>query len=625
MHQLYTIVFLLLSLCTRSTKVLAQTKFTATATPSNIGKTEYFTYKLAITNGNTINALNPPSLKDFNIISGPDQMIEGNTINNVSIQIISFQYTLQPKKPGNFTIQPATATIDGKNYKTNSVNITVSNKKTLNNNSNANNVQNIQSLFDDAFSPQPVAEPYKDYILKKNETIPDKIKRNLQFKLETNKTSCYVGEPIVATYNIYTRLRTETSLTKNPSFNGFSVIDMLRQNEPNPQSKGSINGRPCDVYTLRKAQLYPLQAGAIELEPATIDNNISFVKAENEQDVNPYNIASTDVVNERITINTNPITINVKALPELGKPANFNGAVGDFNIETTVEKNTFSTDEAGKLIITINGTGNMQLLTSPTINWPTGIEAFEPTVVDNINNETIPLSGSKTFEIPFSVNASGSYILPEVFFSYFNPSTAQYKTVSSKPITINISKGDGKQLKNALAQQQTVQQPGWWNYIFSHRWIIVLIVACIIIIGIIIWFLKDAQQQKKAPAIKPNIIVNETVTETSKPILNIEQAFAKTYQCLERPDCVDFYVLLQMELKQFLATQLQLEPHQLNTKHIIAVMDQKGVSNQLTLETQSLLNEIEQQLYTPFERSDALQQMYVRAQTLVQQIAKHFV
>lgn len=65
-------------------------------------------------------------------------------------------------------------------------------------------------MFDE---PTPQKQ-YEDYVLQKGETIPEKVNKNMQLKLQTNKNTCFVGEPIVATYKLYTRLKSESSLTK---------------------------------------------------------------------------------------------------------------------------------------------------------------------------------------------------------------------------------------------------------------------------------------------------------------------------------------------------------------------------------------------------------------------------
>jgi BatD DUF11 like domain len=587
---------------------IAQTKFYANASPAKAGIDEYITYTLTIDNGTSVEQVNHPEFTDFITVSGPNQFSSQTNRNGVVTQSISLSYILQPKKSGNFQIAGSTATIEGKTYKSNTVNIFVSNKKATNKNTSPAN-QSPFAAFDLFDEPKP-QKRFEDYILKNGETVKDNVSRNMQLRLQTDKTSCYVGEPILASYKLFTRLQSESNVSKNPSFNGFSVVDMLQQIDQNPYNHETLNGREYNVYTIRKAQLYPLQAGAIELEPATLDNKITFVKNEN---------GNNSMFEENVSLSSKPLTIQVKPLPEAGKPENFKDAVGNFNIESAVEKNNFSTDETGKLLITISGKGNMQLLTVPEIDWPAGFEVYETKITDNINNVTIPISGSKTFEIPFTVADTGSHNIPAIKLSYFDPAVGTYKMVSTKSILLTISKGTGNPIKSSVVVPKKTKPVSLLNKIFANRWLVIFLIASIIILCFIFWVIKDKKKEDK-------ILLKEIKEEPKNDIPDYispnTNYLEKTENCLVKVDCVDFYSLLSMELKQFLAKKFSTEKENINSKALLTIMDNKNIDNTISVQTQQLFEEIEWQLYTPFERSEKLQDMYVRAQTLIQILSK---
>jgi BatD DUF11 like domain len=588
---------------------IAQTKFYASATPSKAGIDEYVTYTLTIENGKSVEQINHPEFSDFVTVSGPNQFSSQTNRNGVVTQSVSLSYILQPKKAGNFQIEASTATIEGKNYKSNTVSISVSNKKSSNKNSSATN-QSPFAAFDLFDEPKP-QKRFEDYILRNGETVQENVSRNMQLRLQTDKTSCYVGEPILATYKLFTRLQSESNVSKNPSFNGFSVVDMLQQIDQNPYNHESLNGREYNVYTIRKAQLYPLQSGAIELEPATLDNKITFVKNEN---------GNNSMFQENVSLTSKPLAIQVKPLPEAGKPENFKDAVGNFNIEASVEKNRFSTDETGKLLITISGKGNMQLLTIPEIDWPSGFEVYETKITDNINNTTIPISGSKTFEIPFTVADTGAHSIPVIKLSFFDPAAGSYKMVSTKSILLNISKGTGNPVDSATIVSKKTKPQSLLNKIFASRWLVILLLAGIIIVAFIFWLTKEKKNEEKivTEGIKKEEPTIDTPVYLSPNINYLE----KTENCLMKNDCVDFYSLLSKELKQFLSKKFSTDKENINSKTLLTIMDNKNIDNNISVQTQQLFEEIEWQLYTPFERSEKLQNMYVRAQTLIQILSK---
>ena len=356
----------------------AQVKYKASVVPSQINKDEYATLRLEIDNSSSVQQFRPPSFKDFNVVSGPNQEMGSTSVNGVSRVYMAISYVLQPKHAGKFTLGESAIMVSGKEYKCGSVNLTVRNESGRTKSGQA--PPPLSSLFMDV--PPPAAAPrenYTDYILKQGENVAEKVSRNMQLRVETNKTSCYVGEPVVATYKLYTRLKSESKMTKAPSFNGFSVIDLMKPDE-SEESREKLNGREYNVYTVRKSQLYPLQDGNIELETATLDNRIVFIKDGNgaqrniESFFNGYPVDPESVINQTVSLSNKPLSINVKPLPDAGKPAGFNGAVGKFEITAMLEKNTFGSDESGKLMVTIYGAGNLQLVTAPEVHWPQGMK-----------------------------------------------------------------------------------------------------------------------------------------------------------------------------------------------------------------------------------------------------------
>ncbi len=593
-------------------EVAAQAKFTATATPSSAGKDEYITLSLTVANGTNVQKITPPSLNDFNVVSGPSTTTEQNTINGETSIYISLSYVLLSKKIGTIKIPAATALIDGRTFKSNSISITVSkNKSNLSaqNNSNAVSIQSMLSGFD-PFNEPKEQTTFSDYILHKGENIQKKVNDNMQLRLETSKSSCYVGEPLLATYKLYTRLKSESNLSKNPSFNGFSVIEMTQPNDGLGFSNEKLNGKYYNVYTIRKAQLYPLQPGQLEVESATLDNKISFIKYSGNNG-NNYNVDPNALITETVALTSKPGIITVKPLPEVGKPSGFKGAVGNFTMETILQKNNFTTDEAGKIFITIAGSGNMHLLTLPDIKWPPGFEVFDVKVTDNTDNKTVPISGSKTFEIPFSISKKGLYEIPAINFSYFDPVAKTYKNTTS--LTIPFTVINGRQINNVAAGKRINENESLTEKVMSSKWLIFLFVAGIIIASLIFWMSRDKKEKTDFA-----ISTKETVLENSSDLYPQQNPLTKTEDCLFRNECNRFYSIINDEFKTFLSRRFNISVEDLNNKRLAIMMDKAGIPNQTILQTQDLVKEIEFQLYTPYEKNDELNRMYSKAQNIVQ-------
>lgn len=595
--------------------LFAQASFNASVSSNTIGKDETVQLKLVIENAARPEQVNPPALNNFIIISGPVQESGSEEYNGVLRTYVGISYILKPKKAGEFTIASATAKADGKTFKSNPIKIKVVNSATGNSAVSSSPFGNFD-LFEEPQRPTN----YNDFIIKKGETVQDKINRNLFIKVFTDKKSCYVGEPVVVTYKLYTRLKSESNISKNPALNGFSVIDLVQPQSGINYSVENLDGREYNVYILRKAQLYPLQPGPAELETASVDNTVHFVKeeylkrvADGSYEFLPGVTSKEAMFDEKVTVENKPEVINVKPLPTEGKPAAFNGAVGNFMIDAVIEKDSFTTDDAGKLRVLLSGEGNMTLVPSPEVAWPKGLEGYEPTVKDGLNRLTVPVSGSKIFDFSFTAEKEGTYIIPSIEFSFFDVAAAKYKTISTKPITVHIQKGTGK--RPVVATENKSARESFFDKLFSNRWMIIAPVALLIIIGLLVWTRADKKRQKEkviAAALQrqEEERAKEEVIIPVNPLQQSEIALIKNNGRL-------FYETIDKELHVFLAKQLQLPVETISKKLIADGLDKSGVSLADNLAVQKLLDDIGLQLYTPYADEQKMQEYYTEAVRLV--------
>lgn len=575
--------------------------------------------RLSVENAQAVEQINPAAFSNFTVMSGPNQESGMTAINGVVKQYVAISFILKPKGPGTFTIPAATAKADGKSYKSNAVTVKVTNTVAPNAGTNASLLPGINP-FDDV----PRETSFNDYILKKGENASDKINRNMFVKLQTDKTSCYVGEPVVAAYKLYTRLKSESNLVKNPSFSGFSVID-LQQPDNTTYTRETVNGREYNVYIIRKVQLYPLQSGSLVLEPAQIENNIQFIKEEYARrqsgliddvfsEFAEAAIPPEGIERQKITLENKPVTIIVKPLPSENLPAAFKSAVGSFTLKAGLEKTSFSTDDAGKLHVMIEGKGNLQLITAPDIKWPDGVEAFEPAVVEDLQKLTVPVSGKKLLTWDFTAAKPGNYILPPVVFSYFDPAAGRYKTDSTKPIAFTVSKGTGKK-ENIVAAN--AGKKNWLNNFFSNRRWVVSTVAGLIALSLLFWLKRDKRKEKEVQQQAAAVAAASAIPEEVLPVKE-EKNYLENAGVLLSGESSSFYKALNHALKDYLADTLKLPAATLNKKAIAEGLDQMNVSTSTVIQLQNLMNDIELQLYTPFAEREKMQQLYDAVAEMIQ-------
>ncbi len=459
---------------------IAQVKFSASANNKTIGKNDYLQVQFTVDNAANVESIVPPPFKNFAVVSGPNHQSSMSNINGNIKQSLSIGFVLQPLATGNFIIGSATAKADGKEYKSNSLGIQVTNSstsKTAGGNSFSSPFGNITLDF----PAEPVTHQFDDYILKKGENVAEKIKRNLFVKIDVSKKSCYVGEPIIATYKLYTRLKSESNVLKAPSFNGFSVSELEMPDNLSLRTE-KFNGREYNVYTLRKVQLFPLQAGKLSLEPVEVKNSITFLKSDYAgnrkgdifydmlRDFADENAPGNATEQQIITVTCDTLNVNVKPLPDANKPEYFKGAVGNFKIVAGLEKNNITTDDAGALKIIISGAGNIQLVNAPNVLWPQGLEGFESKSSENLDKFSVPIKGDKVFIYPFTVNNAGDYTIPAINFSFFDIATQSYKTISTQSLLFHVNKGSGNSQKiiNADIGQHKEKDNNGYGILYTY-------------------------------------------------------------------------------------------------------------------------------------------------------------
>ncbi len=618
--NLFKYFFSLLILLLFLAQSYSQVRFYAASSAKKIGKNEYVQIQFTVENAASVEQIIPPAFKNFAIVSGPNQQSGISIINGNMMQSISLSYVLKPLSTGRLIIAPALANADGKEVKTLPLAIEVSNSSS--NNSGTNSLSPYNNLQQNYV--EPANQLYDDYILNKNENVEEKIKKNIFVKIDVSKNACYVGEPVIATYKLFTRLKSESNVTKTPSFNGFSVSE-LEMPDNYSLTTEKYNGRDYNVYTLRKVQLYPLQPGVLNLEPVDVENRINFLKGEytaGKKGNILYDLlrqfaneslpgAATD--QRTVTLSSKPVSIVVKPLPEAGKPASFKSAVGKFEIIASLQKNTISTDDAGSLKIVISGQGNIQLINAPEINWPTGIEGFETKSAENIDKLSVPMKGQKIFVYPFTIQKEGEHFIPVVEFSYFDAGLQAYKTIKTNALPVMVKKGKG--IANLLNTPAKSKKEKNNNTLYYNRWYILsgILLLCALLFLI---FKKNKTADNKISVVK------ETKPGDIHAFV-IPVNPLSTAENLIRADIPhQFYKELDTSLKSYLSQKLGIPLQELSRKKINEKLDKCNVTINTSLLVNSVLEDIEVNLYALASSKIQMEAVYNKANEVVSLLDK---
>jgi BatD DUF11 like domain len=436
-------------------------QFTIKASATKIGVQNQFQLVITLSNSGNADKFQLPDLSAFTIVNGPMQSSSFSSFNGNRTSSRSFTYYLQPKGIGTYNIPSATAIINGKSIKSNTVKIEVV-KGSIQN----AEPQEESNFFDNIFGPQSVPQTPNNTPNKKDKkdkkVLPSTPPPNSIFgeadmkgkifaRVDINKTTAYVGEEVTAEYNIYTQLPMEAAIRKPTSPEGFWVQEYNEVSNEQNNERVQINGKLYRKFTLRKVALFATKAGALTIPSVDIEGAIELVR---QDPVNPEDNSIGGIINsmfnvqavEKIPISlTTPIlTVTAKPLPTEGQPANFNGTVGTYSLESNIDRTELTTDDAAVLTYCIRGTGNIKLINKPSISFTGDIEAYEPTSFDTITNFLNDISGYKSYKYILQPRNAGELHIPAGTFCYFDLNTKTYQTLSTNEYTLKVKTGTNK-------------------------------------------------------------------------------------------------------------------------------------------------------------------------------------
>ena len=393
----------------------AQVKFYAGVNKPQVGKSERFQVSFTLNaEGRSFQA---PDLNDFKILSGPNKSTSMRIVNFERSVENTYSYVLTPRKTGDFKIGKASIVVEGKTYYTEPLIIKVKE------------------------SSQSGNDPNDPYVRAKQKAF---------FRVLSSKTTVYQGEPFLVSYKLYFSTGvSRPEIANEPSFTGFykSPLNINRISTTTESYRGSNY----NTGIIRQLVLIPQQTGLIE--PGVVDLRIPTEIPTNQRDIFGRRISRTVVQDASRKFPK----INVLPLPERGKPSSFSGAVGQYKLDVSVNRNELAADESLSLKVKISGKGNIKLIDNPEPEIPSAFEAFDPKYTEDIKVNAGGMSGSKTYEYLLIPRYGGTYKIPSVQFSYFDPNSKSYRTLSSKPIEVKVTGGKEQPTSESNAPGLTYQ------------------------------------------------------------------------------------------------------------------------------------------------------------------------
>jgi len=382
--------------------------FAATVDPTTISTDDQLTLTLTL-QGPVQNVPEPrlPPLEGFEVYSsGRSQNI--SIINGQVSTSVSFNYIMRPSRAGEFTIGPAEVTIDGQTYTTTPITVEV-----------------VQGQLP---TPTPIvvasAPPGESQQLAAPPASMDDQK--LFVMLQTDKQEAYPGEQVTLSFLFYQGadlFGSDLSYTP-PGTTGFWSEGL----PPDQKYYQQVGRRRYLVQELRTA-LFPTVLGEQTISPATLTVRDFF---------------------QRYPLQSNPLTVKVKPLPEEGKPPEFNGAVGRYEVQSYVDKTETTVNEPVTLSVSVRGAGNIASLPAP--NWPEmeDVRTYDGETQTNISKANYTVQGERRFDRLVVPKQPGDLVIPPIRYAYFDPEDKQYYVVETPAVQVSVELGNPEEASGGI-------------------------------------------------------------------------------------------------------------------------------------------------------------------------------
>ena len=560
------ISFILFILC--SVMLNAQTlKVAADKNPAIVGEQILIQYTIN-TKGDNFKS---PNFKELRVLSGPNpstqssySFVNGKSQNSSST---TYSFYLKATKEGTYNISPASITVQGKK---------------------------IQS---------------KGYSLKvvkgteKNKAKQKALSDNLFVKVEVNKKNIVVGEQILVTYKLFTRVDLHnTELSSLPALNGFWAKDLKTSSR---FKRDVVDGVAYNVAAIKRSVLTAQKSGDLVIDPMELKCSIRIQKKRNNRDPFANFFGGGYNVQEEF-VSSKPITIKVADLPN--PPYNFNGAVGDMSLKSEVDNTSISANNAITYKITITGTGNIELIEPLAIQFPEEFEVYDPKITDKIFEGGRKRS-VKTFEYLLIPRYKGEYTIPSANLIIYNPKNKTYKTKKSTNHKLSIGAGKNNEDEANGTNQQTVKSTQQdINYIFTNttlqemgeramsKNLFYLLYFLPIVLLILLWvYIKTAGKTEANNKDWKNKKANKIALKRLKTAQN----------CIKNNDFDSFFEEIEKSLWGYFADKFKIQIAKLSKKTISIHFNSSAINTKIEGQFIALLDECEFARYAPASNKNA--------------------
>jgi hypothetical protein len=269
----------------------------------------------------------------------------------------------------------------------------------------------------------------------------------LQAKLGAN--TVYSGQPV----------RLDVTLYAAAPVNGFTWTDVpslpglwaeeLPVDPARDRRVVTMNGRQYNAYPVSRKLVVPTGSGPLTIPPFSAQVQVR----RSSRDPFSAFFSLGGLVN--IARRTAGLKLDVRPLPEAGRPADFSGAVGSFRMKVAADRTALDLGDAVAVKVTIEGEGSLQSAAAPKFVVPPDVKVYEPKTLEDAMTGADHLGARKSWEWVVVPLVPGKVTVPAPTFAYFDPMSGSYKELHAEIPDLAVQRGSG--VVDSVASRGEVQ------------------------------------------------------------------------------------------------------------------------------------------------------------------------
>lgn len=545
-------------------RAVAQSSVTvhASVSETTVYTGERISYSVEISGDfNNISRPSLPRFQGFRLLSNnPSTSRSYSFVNGRSSSSYTYSYHLIAQDKGSYEIPPASIEIDGEEYTTDPIAVKVVDRNT--------------SATDPSMRSRP----------------------DIFLRLEVSDKTPVTGQQLISDIVLYFKEGLEVSSYQPiPGWKAEGFWKEELENSHRPRAKTVI----LDGVRYRKARLmqlalFPTKNGELTISPYEVIVSVRSVSSRDDPFSSFFGGFGSN--QRQVELKTDPVEIEVQPLPDVGD-GRYIGAVGSFEINREINTRRAFVGESIEIKTTIEGAGNIPLISKPAFDLPEGLEVYNPQENTSLDRRNEQISGSKAFTDIIIARTPGTFTIPEEKLIYFNPVRSRYVTETLPAVTFTVERDPDAMASSEPSVSFSVQPvtglAAWESphpsALWSRWWFWAGLVIPLIVLGVGYW--QKSYRQK--------LSTDAAFARSRNAAEAAQNRLDAAIQLSEQGRIKEAYSMLQKALTGFIGDRLGLPEAGLSNQEYTAALDSKGIDPNLTKNVRMLLDRCATISYAP--------------------------